>query len=42
MDDALETPNSLPTKDALDAHAEEQDEQPSEDEDGGPDWTKLS
>jgi len=40
MDDSLETPNAL-AKNAVDAHAEEEDEQLSEDEDGAPDWTKL-
>jgi hypothetical protein len=40
MDDALETPNSAAIKEAV--NAEEQEDQPSEDEDGAPDWTKLS
>lgn len=42
MDDSLETPRALPPKAPLsDQQLEENDQQSSDDEDGGLDWTKL-
>lgn len=42
MDDTLELPNAIAPKVSLaDAVQEEEDEQSSDEEDGGLDWTKL-
>jgi tRNA-splicing endonuclease subunit Sen54 len=41
MDDSFEQPTSSPQKLPPSDNAEDQDEQSSDEEDGGLDWTKL-